>query len=145
MEIKIINTNLKYLESVHQLANNSSFIVPNSKMIYYLCCTVFSEYSFVAINNNILVGYLFAMPDWENQLIWLHQMSIDKKYTNRGIGSEIFKKFESIVKTKHHFRFLRCAIRTDNIPSKKIALKFGYHLLNHDIQLDMDIYEKEII
>ena len=52
--IRIETVKLEYLNYIENIANSSSeYLVPNNHMIYYLCCTVFSKYSFIAFKNDV--------------------------------------------------------------------------------------------
>jgi ribosomal protein S18 acetylase RimI-like enzyme len=144
MKFEITHPGLSHLESIVNLAKEASFIVPNTKMIYYLCCTVFSEYSFIATIDNKVCGYLYTMPDWENNFVWLHQIVVDKKCSRSGIGQGLINEFENYIKKKNHFSFFRCAIKSINDPSKQLVTKFGYQFIGLDSYMDMELYEKNI-
>jgi hypothetical protein len=124
--ITIENVRLEYLTDIENIANNSNeYMVPNNHMIYYLCCTVFSKYSFVAIKNNIVIGYLFAFANSQEEFIWIHQLAVIKGEQKKICTGYLIKKLAKVLMDENKIKTLRFIIRKDNGPSYNIASNFN--------------------
>ncbi len=143
--MEIQHLKLQYLDDIVKLAEQSSeYLVPNTRMIYYLACTIFSKYSFVAMKEIVPVGYLFSMPNIDEQFVWLHQIAVDPAERRNGIGSRLIEKFEESISLESRFDAVRCAIKPNNALSKALFSKHGYHSLALDAYINMEIFEKRL-
>jgi GNAT superfamily N-acetyltransferase len=141
--LQIDNTNLKYLNHIERIARVSNeYMVPNNRMIYYLCCTVFTRYSFVAIKDHEPIGYLFAFSDSDSKYIWIHQLAVIPEERNKGIGGRLLIKLKRVLESENSIRIIRFAVRKENIPSWKIAIRQNCQSFGTDPYLDMEIFEK---
>lgn len=122
--IKIVNTDLKYLEDIKNIADNSQFIQPNNHMMYYLCCTIFSNYSFVALKNNEVIGYLFCFTDSQNEYVWIHQISVIENEQGRKIASRLLKTLGDKLIKESRIKKIRFTTRTDNHKVYNKAIEF---------------------
>lgn len=142
---KVEHLYLPYLDDVVNLAESSSeFLVPNNRMIYYLACTVFSKYSFVAIKENVPAGFLFSVPNMEARYIWLHQIAVNQADRRIGIGSQLIDKLEELISREGYFDTVKCAIKSNNSASKTLFSSHGYSCLGTDDYLNMEIFEKHL-
>ena len=118
--IEIRNVNSKDIESIIDLVMlNKDILQPNNFMIYYLCCTVFKESSFIAFKDEKPIGFLFAFPDSNQECTWVHQMAVDPNEKSKGIGSELLKKLEtSIARRESPIKTIRLAVKPDNHRAK---------------------------
>lgn len=143
--IRIETVKLEYLNYIENIANSSSeYLVPNNHMIYYLCCTVFSKYSFIAFKNDAPIGYLFSVPEFDAKYIWLHQIAVTQENRHTGVGSQLVFEFEKLILKEKCFKTIRCAIKPDNLPSKTFFLKHSFKSLGLDSYISMEIFEKQI-
>jgi hypothetical protein len=123
--IKIENVNLEYLEEIEEIAKKSvPYMVANNHMIYYLCCTAFSKYSFVAIKDNKVIGYIFAFSDSYQKYIWIHQLAVIKEEQNRICTGYLIRNLAEVLIKENKIITLRFAIRKDNEASYRIAANF---------------------
>jgi hypothetical protein len=119
--LKIENTKVEHLESIKEIAINASpFLVANNHMIYYLCCTVFSQYSFVIKRDEKIIGYLFSMKDSADKYIWIHQLAIIRNERKSFATAFLIKALINKLKNESTIRILRFAIRNDNEDSIKM-------------------------
>jgi len=143
--IKIKNADLDFLESIRSIADDASdYLVPNTKMIYYLSCTVFKRFSFLAVEDNIPVGFIFAMPNYSEEALWIHQIAVLKEYKNTGIGTVLLNKLDEIARRESIFNFLMCAIKVNNLPSKQFFQKHKFENIGLDSYISMDIFRKRL-
>ena len=143
--IKIENAKLEYLDHIETIAKSSDeYLVPNNRMIYYLCCTIFSKYSYVALKNEAPIGYLFTMAASDRKLLWLHQIAIEPNERSKGIANQLIQQLENTLLLNKDIETLRCAIRTDNLPSKNFFVKHGYEFYEIDSFINMAIFEKKL-
>ena len=157
--MKIENTKLEYLTDIENIAiNSSTYMVPNNHMIYYLCCTVFTKYSFIAIKNNTVIGYLFAFADSQQRFIWIHQLAVIKEEQRKIYTGHLVKKLIEVVIDENKINLLRFAVRKDNKQSYNIATNsyrkniFGVEYESKSLgvdktistNFDMEIFEIEL-
>lgn len=145
LKIKVLSSSAIYLERVVALANRAEYIVPNSVMIYWLGCNVFTKFSFVAQYNNEVIGFLFAMPEDSTESVWLHQLFVEKKYQRKGVAYELVERLYSAIEQCSTIKRIRCAIKPDNIPSLTFAKQQEFDKSYRDDSLNMDIYVKHLI
>jgi|ERR1035437_7134379 N-acetylglutamate synthase-like GNAT family acetyltransferase len=143
--IEIINTKLDYLDSIEAIADSArDRIAPNNRMIYFLCCTIFSKFSFIALKDGIPIGFLLAFPKLESKLLWLHQIAIYPNERSQEVGSKLLQKLETLIVEEKSIKIFRCAIRTENQISKSFFTKNGYRFIETDPFIKMEIFEKQI-
>lgn len=141
---EIRNVNSKDIESIINLVTlNKDILQPNNFMIYYLCCTVFKESSFIAFKDEKPIGFLLAFPDSKQEYTWVHQMGVDPNEKSKGIGSELLKKLEtSIASLESPIKTMRLAVKPDNHRAKVFYEKHQFRFLGMDDLIKMEIYEK---
>lgn len=144
--IKLRNVISKDIESIIDLVKlNGNVLQSNNFMIYYLCCTVFENYSFIAFQKEKPVGFLFAFPDSKQAFIWVHQMAVEPQQKRKGIGSKLLKKLEAkIEKSESPCKRIRLAVKHENHQAKSMYIKHGFKLLKMDDLIKMEIYEKTL-
>ena len=126
----IKNAELKYLDKIIEISKNSGgFMAQNNRMIYYLCCTVFSKYSFIAIkkdnNEENVVGFIFVVRDSYSRYLWIHQLAVMPDEKEKLAAGSLIHKLLHIIDEEKLINGLRFAIRTDNKLSYSIAMNFN--------------------
>ncbi len=143
--INIEHLELRHLDAVIMLAGASSdFLAPNTRMIYYLGCTLYAPYSLIALDGDAPVGYLFAMPEVDAGYVWLHQIAVHPQNRREGVASQLLKRFEGIVAADPRFDLVRCAIKTVNVASKGLFRRHGFRFARLEPYVDMEIFEKSL-
>lgn len=120
--IQIIPISKEYLKD-----NLNSFIsilkdIPNeywNKDNFLLDLPCKWEYSFVALDNNKILGFLIASCKVNN--IHIHKLMIDSKCRGNGIGSFLINHLEE--KAKNQFDMMTLKVYKDNVN----AIKFYYN------------------
>ncbi|PJA02159.1 hypothetical protein COX73_02255 [bacterium (Candidatus Gribaldobacteria) CG_4_10_14_0_2_um_filter_36_18] len=81
----------------------------------------------IATNNNEIVGYLIANFPYGgvSSIIWL---AVQNSFQNRGIGSALLKKYETIAKKKGIHKILLSMTNKQNL---KFYKKNGYKLIGY--------------
>jgi len=145
--IKIRSVTIADIDSIVNLVSlNADVLRPNNKMIYYLCCTIFRKYSFLAVDENTPLGFLFAFKDSEKQCIWIHQFAVDPDKQTRGIGTKLLRKLESEIKENETSpNFIKLAVKPDNYKAKEFYLNHEFKFLKLEECINMEIFEKQII
>jgi hypothetical protein len=121
---KIINANINHLEDIKRIANDSSFIQANNHMIYYLCCTTFSNYSFVAKKNNEIIGFLFCFNDSSNEYVWIHQVAVVQKEQGGKTNVLLLQELGKKIIRENKIKKVRFATRIDNPKIYKRSIEF---------------------
>jgi GNAT superfamily N-acetyltransferase len=143
--ITIVKANLDYLDDIEKTARISNeYMVPNNRMIYYLCCTVFSKYSLVALKDDVAIGYLFAFPDSGLNFIWIHQLAVIPEERNKGIGGRLLYKLKSEMEKDNNIKTIRFAVRKENLASWRIAAKHNCRCFGIDPYINMEVFEKQL-
>jgi hypothetical protein len=145
-KIRIDHPTINQLEQIEYVAKNcGDFLVANNKMIYYLCCSVFSKTSFTISIENKVVAFLFAFPDSDNEFIWLHQIAVlEDVENNKRYGGILFKNFLELI-FNMHYTAVRFAIRKDNLNPLNLIFKmdgkvaFGHLLSINSLGLENNI------
>ncbi len=124
----IDNARIEHLNSIENIARGAKYIVNNSRMIYYLCCTIFSKYSFVSIkqdkqNHKMVTGYLYSFPDAELKFLWIHQIVVIPSEQNSRATGLLISKLIDELKKEGKIKSIRFAIRKDNEKSHIMATK----------------------
>ena len=159
----IDNARIEHLNSIESIAREAKFIAVNTRMIYYLCCSIFSKYSFVAIrqneqNDKTVVGYLCSFPDSEFKFLWIHQLVVSQNKQNIRAAGSMFGQLVNILKKEGKIKSIRFAIRKDNPasyvlatkPSRNSFLGTNYNCKSLGVQkelsndYEMDIFEVEL-
>lgn len=142
--LKIEPVNINHLDSLISLANaNIGKLTPNNRMIYYLCCTVFNDCSFLAIQDLKPIGFIFAMPDVSMTSYWIHQIAVHPKYIGMGVGFRLITRLEKeIEKKRKDLVTIRLAVKKENLVAKQFYKKLNYQLVKFDSWVEMEIFEK---
>lgn len=134
------------LEAVISLIEtNSSVLAPNNRMIYYITCNVFTEYSFVAEDRGEIVGIALVFSAEGINNLWLHQLAISPDFRRKGIAYRLMATLEEKLKSENStFIGIRLAVKEDNLPAKALYEKIDYIFIEKDAQIGMEIYQKNI-
>ncbi|ERK31831.1 GNAT family N-acetyltransferase [Clostridium intestinale] len=91
--------------------------------VYYNQCTPFAIYE-----DNIIVGYVMVIYDYDEETYNIWHMMIDEKYQGRGLGTEALKLCIDYIKSKPFGKsndvILTCKL--DNSPAIYIYEKLGF-------------------
>ena len=139
---QIVHPRLEHLDEIVQLANDAEFIVPNTRMIYWMCCSIFSNFSFIAIEEDEIIGLLFALPDPNDNSLWVHQLFVKKEYQRQKVAERLSERLDHLVVEGGGISSLRCAVKPNNLPSKSFVEKRDFILQKLDSHMDMYIYVK---
>jgi len=122
---------------------NNDVLRQNNLMIYYLCCTVFAKYSFIAFDSDNAVGFIFAFPSADLKYIWIHQIAIDPDHKRKGIGAKLMEKLEAAAGTgEYPYNKVKLAVKPDNLQAMSMYEKLGYRQSYTDKNINMEIFEK---
>ena len=139
MSITYKNLELTYLDELHALScSNSDVLKPNTKMLYFIIGNYFSNISYIALENNKMVGFLVAFQQ-ENK-IWLHQIAVDKNFRKKGIASKLLNMLEEkLVDATIEF-----SVKENNSNAIRLYESIGYKKIKYNEQIDQIIYSKKI-
>ena len=142
--LNIRNMNTGDMQAVIDIVTaNDTILAPNNKMIYYLCSTVFENFSFIAANEKQIVGFVCGFPDFVHQYIWIHQFAVHPDQKRRGTGLILLKHLEkATANCKFSIKKLKLAVKKDNFIAKHFYSKNDFHFLHFDEVIDMEIYQK---
>jgi len=130
---------LDYLDALHELSlSNSDILKPNTKMLYYIIGKFFSDISFIALDNDIMAGFIVAFE--KNNTIWLHQLAVNKTHRNQGIATKLIKCLEKKVPGKT----IEFSVKEANHRAIKLYESLGYKKLGYHEQIQQVIYRKNI-
>ena len=116
MEIKRFNND--YTEKVLQLlSNNIPYVFPHHPYVYWIMGEYFPSLTYVAIEDDIVVGYICALHSIEKGNIFIWQLVVDGTFRRVGTakllcGKIIYYMRENEIKT------LQITISDKNITSK---------------------------
>jgi len=128
------------------IESNSNVLAPNNRMIYYLCCTIFSELSLLIERDKTLIGFAAVLTDSNNKITWIHQLAIAYNFRKLGYASALLKKIEGNIRNDYtSINSIKLAVKSDNYPAKSLYAKLDYELKEFDNTINMEIYEKKII
>ena len=133
------NFELKYLDDLHKLSiSNNDILKPNTKMVYFIIGNYFSDTSFIALNNNKIVGFLVSLK--KETKIWLHQIAVDKNFRKKGIASKLLNMLEEkLVDATIEF-----SVKENNSNAIRLYESIGYKKIKYNEQIDQIIYSKKI-
>lgn len=146
--IEICQVNKSHIGQIRFIANSCrDIIAPNNKMIYYLCCTVFSKFSFIAFKDNQPVGFIFSMLDAVQQSIWIHQIAVIPTEQGLGIGSKLLGAVEKALESNKRVKpnQIRLAVKQDNHKAKDFYNKFNYQNMGTEDIIRMEIFCKKMV
>ena len=133
------NFELKYLDDLHKLSiSNNDILKPNTKMVYFIIGNYFSDTSFIALDNNKIVGFLVSFK--RETKIWLHQIAVDKNFRKKGIASKLLNMLEEkLVDATIEF-----SVKENNSNAIRLYESIGYKKIKYNEQIDQIIYSKKI-
>lgn len=137
---------LKDLDNIISIIKaNEKILQQNNRMFYYLCCTVFSRYSFISLIDEKPIGILISFKDSYNKYIWVHQLAILPEFQSHGHGITLIKSFfNKVISDNEAIGEIRLSVRKDNIAAKKMYQKLGFNFIKFDDLLNMEIYYLKI-
>jgi len=139
MSITYKNLELTYLDELHALScSNSDVLKPNTKMLYFIIGNYFSNISYIALENNKMVGFLVAFQQ-ENK-IWLHQIAVDKNYRNKGIATTLISHLENNLSGIS----IEFSVKESNLNAIRLYESLGYKKVVYNEQIDQVIYSKKV-
>lgn len=138
-EVIIKPFTIEHLDAVYELANELDYIAPNTRMMYYLFATLYSQYSYIALYNNEVVGYLLTMSKQNGDVLWFHQIGVSNKLTRKGIASKLLKSVMDDVR-KDAIMECQLAIKSGNLGSERLASGFGFSFSHYDENIKMNIH-----
>ena len=139
MSITYKNLELTYLDELHALScSNSDVLKPNTKMLYFIIGNYFSNISYIALENNKMVGFLVAFQQ-ENK-VWLHQIAVDKNYRSKGIATTLISHLENNLSGIS----IEFSVKESNLNAIRLYESLGYKKVVYNEQIDQVIYSKKV-
>jgi L-2,4-diaminobutyric acid acetyltransferase len=112
--------------AMHQLVGSCNSLDVNSRYLYLLLCTHFSEYTLTAkTGNGKLVGFVSSYPHpKDHQTLFIWQVGVCQKFRKHGIGSQLVNSVVSSA-VKSGINYIEATFTPSNHASmnmfKKIA------------------------
>jgi len=124
---------------------NNSILQENNRMIYYLCCTVFSRYSFITFDAEKPIACILAFKDSYNTYLWVHQLAVIPEYQGKGIGIKLMKEaFQHLQQEGEELQEIRLAVRESNTNAIRLYERNGFRRIEHNVVIDMLIYSFDL-
>ncbi len=139
MEIRLLrNTDYSFVREIYKDVSNEYLqyqrqrsgrvydpvrpALDTSQLDFYVA----TQCSFVAIENEKLLGVLLAQPlrwfnDWDN-VLWLEYLAVQAAHRRRGIGLALISAAKEVAR-KHNVKGLFTTLNIDNEESKSLLLK----------------------
>ena len=125
---KFLNQLIKFESDFDDLIN-SNFVVNN---FYKKSLDNENINLSIAMENNKLVGYIFAYRKYEkntsfkNDIIFIDGLFVDEKYRHSGIGTKLIKYIENWSREKYENPYIEITYIKSNINAEKCYKKLGY-------------------
>jgi len=98
--------------------------------------------TFEAWYNNILIGLISAyLNDFDNQIGFINNVSITKKYQKQGIATQLLENLENYAKLKK-FKQIKLEVSKNNVSAINLYKKYKFNKLENNG--DFFIMKKEI-
>jgi ribosomal protein S18 acetylase RimI-like enzyme len=139
MPITYTSYTLEHLDALYKLSvSNNDVLKPNTKMLYFIIGKLFSDISFIALDNATLAGFVVCFE--KNNTIWLHQLAVNKVYRKQGVATTLIKCLEKKVPGKN----IEFSVKESNHKAIRLYENMGYKKLHHNDQIQQIVYRKTI-
>jgi len=139
MSYTIVPYTEHYLNAVKALSDqNKDVLKPNTKMLYYIVARLFSKVSYVAIQNDVVIGFVVSFKN--DNRIWLHQLAVDRAHRGKGIAKALIHKLEQASAGCT----IEFSVKEDNHAAIALYENLGYKKASLHTEIDQVIYAKTV-